>query len=258
MTTGTTLVLLGVACIIAAIVGGGFKLARTEFPTITSVRRQLLLALFGLILILGGWAMDRPSGGIGERGVVENPAPQNQQGDPANGPSGPPDSPVTDVLAALPEENPAPNKSAVEAPGPALPVAGPPAPCEPRVIGRPGFTLVLLASGGYRLTAPAGQCPAAGIGETLVVEIELCSGRPGSASTLAPDFQAYDRNGSRLRSQAELGVATAGPDRVYGRETLSGRQNPRFATGAAYAKLAIHGRGRLREVAPQLCAVDIQ
>jgi hypothetical protein len=62
--------------------------------------------------------------------------------------------------------------------------------------------------------------------------------------------------GSEARS--ELGVASAGPDRRYGDERLSGRQDPRFATGAAYAKLALHGRGGLREVAPQLCGVEIR
>lgn len=259
MTTGTSLVLLGVACIIAAIVGGGFKLARTEFPTITSVRRQFLLALFGLVLILGGWAMDRASPGPSEKEVAGGPASRNEQGGPAVGPS-PPQDPRT----APPAESSGPRDPRVaDAPAASpepvsAPAAAPPAPCEPRVTSHPGFSLALLASGGYRLAAPAGRCPAAGIGETLVVEIELCSGRPSPASTLAPDFQAHDRNGSRIRSQVELGVATAGPDRRYGHETLSGRQDPRFATGAAYAKLAVHGRGERREVAPRLCGVEIR
>ncbi|HEV2746950.1 MAG TPA: hypothetical protein VGW34_06590 [Allosphingosinicella sp.] len=272
MTTGTTLVLLGVACIIAAIVGGGFKLARTEFPTITSVRRQFLLALFGLILILGGWAMDTSSRGKPQKEIADGPASQNEQAAPTVGPSTPQESrtvtssetseprdlPVTEVPGTLPEGDSAPVRTTHVEARPVPPVAPPQPACEPLVIGHPGFSLLRLASGGYRLAAPANQCPAAGIGETLVVEIELCSGRPSPFSTLAPDFQAYDRNGSRIRSQAELGVATAGPDRRYGYETLSGRQNPRFATGAAYAKLAVHGRGPRREVAPQLCGVEIQ
>jgi hypothetical protein len=268
--------LLGVACIIAAIAGGGFKLAKTEFPTITSVRRQLLLALFGVILIFGGWAMDRPSEGIREMDVSEGPVPKGEQVAREVGPaagqetqtapgtesSEPLDASGPGRSAAVPIQTPeagsAPVTTIVEAPAVVPPSPPAPPPCEPRMLGQPGFSLALIASGGYRLAAPAGQCPAAGIGETLVVEIELCSGRPGNAFTLAPDFQAYDRNGSRIRSQAELGVATAGPDRRYGHETLSGRQNPRFATGAAYAKLAIHGQGRLRDVAPQLCAVEIR
>ncbi len=62
----------------AAIVGGGFNYAKTEFPTITSVRRQLLLALFELILIFAGWAMDRPSV-LGKKDR-EGPASQNERG----------------------------------------------------------------------------------------------------------------------------------------------------------------------------------
>ncbi|MEG3155201.1 hypothetical protein [Sphingomonas sp. RB1R13] len=48
------LVLAGVACIIAAIVGGGVKLRDVEFPTVQSVWRQVLLGGFGLVLALAG------------------------------------------------------------------------------------------------------------------------------------------------------------------------------------------------------------
>jgi hypothetical protein len=152
-------------------------------------------------------------------------------------------------------------------PAPPVPVTPPPPgpthmppaqQCQPQVIGRPEFALSALAGGGFQLAAPAGQCPAAGIGDSLVVEIQLCAGRPSPFAVLRPGFQGYDRNGSRVRSNVQLGVATAGPDRRYGLETLSGRSDPRFATGAAYARLALHGRGGLREVAPELCTIQIR
>jgi hypothetical protein len=130
--------------------------------------------------------------------------------------------------------------------------------CQPKVIGRPEFTLSALASGGFQLTAPPGQCPAAGIGDSLVVDIELCGGRPSPFAVLRPAFQGYDRNGSRVRSNVQLGVATAGADKRYGIETLSGRADPRFATGAAFARLTLHGHGGLRDVAPELCAIQIR
>jgi hypothetical protein len=49
-----TLVSAGIACIIAAIVGGGLKAFGIEIPALNSIKRQLLLAGFGGLLILGG------------------------------------------------------------------------------------------------------------------------------------------------------------------------------------------------------------
>ncbi|HEY8201417.1 MAG TPA: hypothetical protein VII47_08685 [Actinomycetota bacterium] len=47
------LVLIGLACIIGAIVGGGLKLMGIEIPLFTSVRRQILLAGLGVALVAG-------------------------------------------------------------------------------------------------------------------------------------------------------------------------------------------------------------
>lgn len=41
----------GLACVAAAIVGGGLKIFGIEIPLLNSIQRQVLLALFGLILI---------------------------------------------------------------------------------------------------------------------------------------------------------------------------------------------------------------
>ena len=47
-----TFMLLGVVCIIAAIVGGGFEAAGYKVPVIDSRARQLALGLFGVVLVL--------------------------------------------------------------------------------------------------------------------------------------------------------------------------------------------------------------
>jgi hypothetical protein len=47
-----TLLLLGIACVLAAIVGGGLELAKVaKIPAIASVRRQVLLGVAGVVLI---------------------------------------------------------------------------------------------------------------------------------------------------------------------------------------------------------------
>lgn len=56
VTMWDTLILGGLALIGAAIVGGGIKLFQVEVPHLASVRRQILLALFGGAIALGGAA----------------------------------------------------------------------------------------------------------------------------------------------------------------------------------------------------------
>lgn len=48
----TTLLLLGIACIVAAIVGGGLRAVGFEFPLLKSLPRQTILAVLGVILII--------------------------------------------------------------------------------------------------------------------------------------------------------------------------------------------------------------
>ena len=48
----STLLLLGIACIIAAIVGGGLKAVGFEFPPLSSIGRQIGLGSLGVILVL--------------------------------------------------------------------------------------------------------------------------------------------------------------------------------------------------------------
>ncbi|WP_374943961.1 hypothetical protein [Sphingomonas sp.] len=50
----TTLILIGVGCIIGAIVGGGVKLVQVELAQVSSLWRQSMLGLFGVILVGSG------------------------------------------------------------------------------------------------------------------------------------------------------------------------------------------------------------
>jgi hypothetical protein len=51
----TTLLTAGLACVIAAIVGGGLKAFGLELPILASRGRQGLLATFGIILMVGAY-----------------------------------------------------------------------------------------------------------------------------------------------------------------------------------------------------------
>lgn len=52
MDLGSPFVAAGVACVVAAIVGGGVKMLGHEVPVISSVGRQLMLAIVGIALIV--------------------------------------------------------------------------------------------------------------------------------------------------------------------------------------------------------------
>ncbi len=62
-----TLIVIGLACVIAAAVGGGLKLKGVEIPVVSSLARQALLAGIGVAVIVGGFIFVRdeaaPNGG---------------------------------------------------------------------------------------------------------------------------------------------------------------------------------------------------
>jgi hypothetical protein len=60
---GTTLLGAGIACMIAAIVGGGLKAFGIEIPVLASARRQLALGAFGALLLVAAFL----SGSVGWR-----------------------------------------------------------------------------------------------------------------------------------------------------------------------------------------------
>lgn len=55
----TTLIDIGAACVIAAIVGGGLKAFGLELPQLISRKRQLVLAIFGAMIAAIGYAQWR-------------------------------------------------------------------------------------------------------------------------------------------------------------------------------------------------------
>jgi hypothetical protein len=50
----TILILTGVACIIGAIIGGGVKLVQIELSPVASLWRQIMLGIFGAVLVVSG------------------------------------------------------------------------------------------------------------------------------------------------------------------------------------------------------------
>lgn len=52
----------GLACIIAAVVGGGLRGFGLEIPALQSIKRQLLLAVLGVLPVGGAAVVDRPPG----------------------------------------------------------------------------------------------------------------------------------------------------------------------------------------------------
>jgi phage shock protein PspC (stress-responsive transcriptional regulator) len=64
-----TLLTTGLACIIAAIIGGGLKAFGIEIAVLRSWKRQTLLAMFGAMLTIAGYVIQRPA--MPESGPVE-------------------------------------------------------------------------------------------------------------------------------------------------------------------------------------------
>jgi hypothetical protein len=58
----TTVLTTGLACIVAAIIGGGLKAFGLELPVLQSQRRQFLLAAFGFILLIAGLLLQKTAG----------------------------------------------------------------------------------------------------------------------------------------------------------------------------------------------------
>jgi hypothetical protein len=105
----TTLITAGIACIIAAIVGGGLKAFAIEIRVLDSVRRQAMLGAFGVLLVAAGASWNRfpattrpPSSG--ERSSSQPPSPQASPGPPLQ---------ATGECSAAWFANPAPGRVAI-------------------------------------------------------------------------------------------------------------------------------------------------
>jgi len=88
MTNTNTLLTVGLACIVAAIFGGGLKAFGFEIPAIQSTTQQILLGAFGLLLLLGLGTYESlpyirsatlPTGGAG----ADSPSPQQSTSNPS-------------------------------------------------------------------------------------------------------------------------------------------------------------------------------
>ena len=53
----------GLVCVAAAIVGGGLTAKGISVPVISSIPRQALLAIFGVVVVAGAFAFVRDDGG---------------------------------------------------------------------------------------------------------------------------------------------------------------------------------------------------
>jgi pyruvate/2-oxoglutarate dehydrogenase complex dihydrolipoamide acyltransferase (E2) component len=119
----TTLILIGVGCIIGAIIGGGVKLVQIELSQVKSLWRQSLLGAFGVILILWGLI----SGGhltFGAQPAVTPP--------PTDATQSPPAEPRKDAEPQKAAETPEPKPSQADNASPASsPSTSTPPPARP-------------------------------------------------------------------------------------------------------------------------------
>lgn len=80
------LLVAGIACIIAALVGGGLRAFTIEIPLLSSVRRQIMLGIFGAVLLVLSFALWRKS----ESSASPVPTPhRNEASQTSPGPSPP-------------------------------------------------------------------------------------------------------------------------------------------------------------------------
>jgi hypothetical protein len=76
---GPTLILVGIGCIIAAIIGGGVKLVQLEIAKFDSGQRQMALGILGIVLFLAGLTVQLwPSGYSSPRRSETQNEPETQ------------------------------------------------------------------------------------------------------------------------------------------------------------------------------------
>jgi hypothetical protein len=82
-----SLLWIGSGCMVAAVIGGGIKLAKMEIPQVTSVVRQILLFVVGSALLAGSFLV-KPSSGTGKdeppgKGADKNDGTRHDEPGPA-------------------------------------------------------------------------------------------------------------------------------------------------------------------------------
>lgn len=104
------IILAGIACVIAAVIGGGVNILGAEIPKIISIPRQILLAAVGVVIIIvggAGWPPNKRSGSDGPFTANDESAP------PADAPAE--KSPVGNDLASAGAEPASAPKDDIEA-----------------------------------------------------------------------------------------------------------------------------------------------
>jgi hypothetical protein len=101
----------GIACVCSAIVGGGFEAFGIKIPLLSSVKRQVLLASFGGVLLITGAVVDTSSSG---KRALPSDAPESrtQQEQPTSSPSA---STASESSSSSPDRPRRPSSSWVKA-----------------------------------------------------------------------------------------------------------------------------------------------
>lgn len=80
MGADSIILVMGFVCLAAAVVGGGFEAAGYKVPVISSIHRQILLGVIGVIMIFFGLVV-LPGDGQGNQDTPLPPTPQGGWGD---------------------------------------------------------------------------------------------------------------------------------------------------------------------------------
>lgn len=78
---GVTLILVGIGCIIAAIIGGGVKLVQLEIAKFDSGQRQMALGILGVVLFLAGVVVQFLSAGDSPTHLSETQSESETKGE---------------------------------------------------------------------------------------------------------------------------------------------------------------------------------
>lgn len=169
----TALIMVGVGCIIAAIIGGGVKLVQVELGPVASLWRQMLLGIFGVILVISGLIAGGHMASGGGGSVV--PAPEE------------PGNQVSVASTSAPANNVAPIKPAtIDEPGTAPAV---PPPVEAALPGKVDIFWCETEDGAADNEALARQAAAALSGTGKIGRVRV---RELRASVNAqPDYQIH-------------------------------------------------------------------
>jgi hypothetical protein len=103
MGVSESLLVAGIVCIVAAVVGGGVKMLGAEMPVLGSFARQTLLFFVGLAFLLGSFMVTQPKPAAPASAAAQNgaqPAPTLSTSAPAPAPRAQANAPVSPPATA--------------------------------------------------------------------------------------------------------------------------------------------------------------